>query len=89
MDNFKRLVNGDWPQLGWIYQEQFKVWTAIQLQYRVAALVWLIGTFIHTTTERTLIMKFGRFSNWPKQRGQHDDYYRHDECQSRTQSQKI
>lgn len=29
-----------------IYQAQFKIWTAVQVQYRVAMMIWLIGLII-------------------------------------------
>ena len=29
-----------------IYQAQFKIWTAVQVQYRVAMIIWLIGIII-------------------------------------------
>lgn len=34
------------PQLGRIYQQQFKTWTAVTLQYRAAMIIWLIGIVI-------------------------------------------
>ncbi|MBE2201828.1 MAG: ABC-2 family transporter protein [Anaerolinea sp.] len=36
----------DMPQLARIYQQQFKTWTAVQLQYRAAMIIWLIGIVI-------------------------------------------
>ncbi|MCA9972579.1 MAG: ABC-2 family transporter protein [Anaerolineales bacterium] len=34
------------PQLGRIYQQQFKTMTAVHLQYRAAVVIWLIGLVI-------------------------------------------
>lgn len=36
----------DLSQLGKIYRQFFRTWAAVELQYRVASLIWLIGTVL-------------------------------------------